>query len=112
MTEFVSVGAGGDLALPHSTSRMRRSTGLSGAVFGASAADALVFAPRMRAGAISINDAALTALIHDGEKHSFGRSGLGDSRMGPAALRRFGRTQAYLVADGSEPDPWWYQSLR
>lgn len=86
--------------------------GLSGAVFAGTTDEALAFAPRMRAGAISINDAALTALIYDGEKNSFGRSGLGGSRMGPAALRRFGRTQAYLVAETSTPDPWWYPTLR
>jgi acyl-CoA reductase-like NAD-dependent aldehyde dehydrogenase len=82
--------------------------GLSGAVFGDQAA-ALDIARRLDAGGISINDAALTALVHDGEKHSFGRSGLGGSRMGPAALRRFGRRQAYLVNDSDAPDPWWYR---
>jgi acyl-CoA reductase-like NAD-dependent aldehyde dehydrogenase len=83
--------------------------GLSGAVFGAQD-DALAIASRMDAGGISINDAALTALVHDGEKHSFRRSGLGGSRMGPAALRRFGRRQAYLVNDSGAPDPWWYRT--
>lgn len=83
--------------------------GLSGAVFGAQD-EALAVAARMDAGGISINDAALTALVHDGEKHSFGRSGLGGSRMGPAALRRFGRRQAYLVNDSDVPDPWWYRT--
>lgn len=85
--------------------------GLSGAVFGAPE-HALRVARRIKAGAISINDAALTALVHDAEKNAFNLSGLGGSRMGPAALRRFGRRQAFLVAERSEPDPWWFPSLR
>lgn len=82
--------------------------GLSGAVFG-EPQHALALAARMNCGAVSVNDAALTALVHEGEKHSFGRSGLGGSRMGPAALRRFGRRQVYLVNDAATPDPWWYR---
>jgi len=94
-----------DTAVAHANATVY---GLSGAVFGDQAA-ALDVARRLDAGGISINDAALTALVHDGEKHSFGRSGLGGSRMGPAALRRFGRRQAYLVNDSDAPDPWWYE---
>ena len=41
--------------------------GLSGAVFGP-AEKASAVASAMRCGAISINDAALTAMVHDGEK--------------------------------------------
>lgn len=85
--------------------------GLSAAIFAGTADEALAVAPRMRAGAVSINDAALTALIHDGEKNSFNRSGMGGSRMGPAALRRFARRQAYLINTVSTPDPWWYPHL-
>lgn len=85
--------------------------GLSGAVFGEQT-EALAVAARLNAGAISVNDAALTALIYDAEKNSFNQSGLGGSRMGPAALRRFGRRQAYLVARTGAPDPWWYPTLR
>lgn len=85
--------------------------GLSAAVFGAED-EALWVARAVRAGAISVNDAALTALVYDAEKNSFNLSGLGGSRMGPAALRRFGRRQAYLVADARAPDPWWYPQLR
>lgn len=86
--------------------------GLSAAVFAADADEAVAIGRRIRAGAISINDAALTALVHDGEKNSFNASGLGGSRMGPAALRRFGRRQAFLVASPEAPDPWWYPHLR
>jgi len=60
------------------------------------------------AGAVSINDAALTAVMHEGEKHAFKHSGLGGSRMGPASLRRFLRRRAFLVKSGTAPDPWWY----
>jgi len=86
--------------------------GLSAAVFAGSREEATAIAARIDAGAISINDAALTALIHDAEKQSFKASGLGGSRMGPAALRRFGRRQAFLIAEGQRPDPWWYAHLR
>lgn len=84
--------------------------GLSAAVFAGSTEEALAAARGLNAGGISINDAALTAFVHDGEKNSFNLSGLGGSRMGPAALRRFGRRQAFLVADATQPDPWWYQT--
>ncbi|TMK22547.1 MAG: aldehyde dehydrogenase family protein [Actinobacteria bacterium] len=86
--------------------------GLSAAVFAGTAEEAIEAGSRIRAGAISVNDAALTALIHDGEKNSFNFSGLGGSRMGPAALRRFGRRQAFIIADSPAPDPWWYPHLR
>jgi aldehyde dehydrogenase (NAD+) len=86
--------------------------GLSAAVFSGDTKEAIATGRRVRAGGISINDAALTALIHDGEKNSFNYSGLGGSRMGPAALRRFGRRQSFIVADTPAPDPWWYPHLR
>jgi aldehyde dehydrogenase (NAD+) len=86
--------------------------GLSAAVFAGTDDEALSVARRLDAGGISINDAALTALVFDGEKQSFKLSGLGGSRMGPAALRRFGRRQAYLVSQATAPDPWWYPHLR
>jgi succinate-semialdehyde dehydrogenase/glutarate-semialdehyde dehydrogenase len=86
--------------------------GLSAAVFAGDVEEAIAVGRRIRAGGISINDAALTALVHDGEKNSFNSSGLGGSRMGPAALRRFGRRQAFLVASPDAPDPWWYPHLQ
>lgn len=86
--------------------------GLSAAVFAGSADEALEVARRIKAGAVSVNDAALTALVYDAEKNSFNFSGLGGSRMGPAALRRFGRRQAFLVSETSDPDPWWHPTLR
>lgn len=86
--------------------------GLSAAVFAGSTDEALEVARKIKAGAVSINDAALTALVYDAEKNSFNFSGLGGSRMGPAALRRFGRRQAFLVSETDEPDPWWHPSLK
>ncbi len=82
--------------------------GLSAAVFASSEPEAIAIAEQMNAGAISINDAALTAIIHEGEKHAFKLSGMGGSRMGPAALKRFMRKQAYLIKTGAIVDPWWF----
>jgi acyl-CoA reductase-like NAD-dependent aldehyde dehydrogenase len=82
--------------------------GLSAAVFAGSEAEALIVANHIQAGAISINDAALTALIHEGEKNAFNYSGMGGSRMGAAALKRFMRKKAYLIKTKSIPDPWWF----
>jgi acyl-CoA reductase-like NAD-dependent aldehyde dehydrogenase len=81
--------------------------GLSAAVFSASLPRAERVARRLQAGAISINDAALTAIIYCGEKQSFKQSGLGGSRMGPASIRRFVRPQALLVNTGRD-SPWWF----
>jgi succinate-semialdehyde dehydrogenase/glutarate-semialdehyde dehydrogenase len=83
--------------------------GLSAAVFG-SEAEALKVAQQIDAGAISINDAALTALMHEGEKNAFKFSGMGGSRMGPAALTRFMRKKAFLVKTNTVSDPWWFNS--
>jgi len=82
--------------------------GLSAAVFAGSEAEALGVADRIKAGAISINDAALTALIHEGEKNAFNYSGMGGSRMGAAALKRFMRKKAYLIKTKPVIDPWWF----
>jgi len=81
--------------------------GLSAAVFADSIDTAQRVAARLQAGAVSLNDAALTSLIHSGEKQSFKLSGLGGSRMGPASIRRFVRPQALLVNPGVD-DPWWF----
>lgn len=83
--------------------------GLSAAVFAATPDRAERVARRLEAGAVSLNDASLTSLVHSGEKQSFKSSGLGGSRMGPASIRRFLRPQALLVNPGIE-DPWWFPS--
>ncbi|WP_026731971.1 aldehyde dehydrogenase family protein [Fischerella sp. PCC 9605] len=84
--------------------------GLSAAVFAQDETKALAVAQHIDAGAISINDAALTALIHEGEKNSFKFSGLGGSRMGPAAITRFMRKKAFLIKTKSIADPWWFNT--
>ncbi len=82
--------------------------GLSGAVFAQDTAEALRIGKRMEAGAISINDCALTAMVHEGEKNSFKMSGIGGTRMGPGAIRRFMRQRAFLINNGNGPAPWWF----
>lgn len=82
--------------------------GLSAAVFADSEAEAIAIAEQINAGAISINDAALTAIMHEGEKNAFKFSGMGGSRMGAAALKRFMRKKAFLVKTNANPDPWWF----
>lgn len=82
--------------------------GLSAAVFAGSVDDAQIVGQQIQAGAISINDAGLTALIHEGEKNAFKSSGLGGSRMGPASIQRFMRKQVFLVKTSPVADPWWF----
>jgi succinate-semialdehyde dehydrogenase / glutarate-semialdehyde dehydrogenase len=82
--------------------------GLSGAVFAQDETKAMKIAQRMTAGAISINDAALTAVMHEGEKNSFRMSGLGGTRMGPSAIKRFMKQKAYLINVPQAKDPWWF----
>ncbi|MCU0338346.1 MAG: aldehyde dehydrogenase family protein [Spirosomaceae bacterium] len=82
--------------------------GLSGAVFAATYDEALEVAQQMTAGAVSINDAALTAVMHEGEKNSFKMSGIGGTRMGLSAIKRFMRQKAYIIKTNENPDPWWF----
>ncbi|MBW4632477.1 MAG: aldehyde dehydrogenase family protein [Iphinoe sp. HA4291-MV1] len=84
--------------------------GLSAAVFAQSESEALEVARQIDAGAININDAGLTAIIHEGEKNAFKFSGMGGSRMGSAALTRFMRKKAFLVKTNPIADPWWFDS--
>ena len=85
--------------------------GLSAAVFSGREERALAIAARLHAGAISINDAALTAVIHEGEKNAFRFSGMGESRMGAASLRRFLRRKTFLIKKGATANPWWFKEL-
>jgi succinate-semialdehyde dehydrogenase / glutarate-semialdehyde dehydrogenase len=83
--------------------------GLSGAVFGPrETADAV--ARQMDCGAVSINDAALTAIVHDGEKQAFKHSGLGASRMGDSSIARFRRRRILIENPTLSNDPWWFQA--
>lgn len=84
--------------------------GLSAAVFAGLDSEALNIGRHIDAGAISINDAGLTALIHEGEKNAFKFSGMGGSRMGPAALKRFMRKKAFLIKTNLAPNPWWFSA--
>ena len=84
--------------------------GLSAAVFAGSQTEALEVANQLKAGAISINDAGLTAFIHEAEKNAFKFSGMGGSRMGAAALTRFMRKKAFLIKTNSIADPWWFKT--
>lgn len=78
--------------------------GLSAAVFAGTLDEAEAIARRIDAGAISLNDTALTGLFHEAEKHSFRLSGLGGSRMGPSGFQRFLRRKA-LIANTDKPAP-------
>ncbi|RMB12230.1 aldehyde dehydrogenase family protein [Eilatimonas milleporae] len=71
--------------------------GLSAAVFAGTADEAAAIAERIEAGGISINDGALTGLMHEAEKNSFKCSGLGASRMGASGYTRFFRKQALIT---------------
>jgi succinate-semialdehyde dehydrogenase / glutarate-semialdehyde dehydrogenase len=81
--------------------------GLSGAVFGPRER-ALAVATRMECGAVSINDAALTAIVHDGEKQAFKLSGLGASRMGDSSIARFRRRRVMIENATLATNPWWF----
>jgi acyl-CoA reductase-like NAD-dependent aldehyde dehydrogenase len=78
--------------------------GLSAAVFAGTLDEAEAVGRRLNAGAISLNDAALTSIFHEAEKHAFGASGLGGSRMGAAGFHRFLRRKA-LIANTGSPAP-------
>jgi len=78
--------------------------GLSAAVFAGTLEEAQAVGEQIEAGAVSLNDAALTALFHEAEKHSFKLSGMGGSRMGPAGFQRFLRRKA-LIANTGAPAP-------
>jgi succinate-semialdehyde dehydrogenase / glutarate-semialdehyde dehydrogenase len=82
--------------------------GLSGAVFAATIEAATDLAQYIDGGAISINDAALTAIMHEGEKNSFKLSGIGGTRMGPNAIKRFMRQKVLITKTQSINSPWWY----
>ncbi len=76
--------------------------GLSAAVLAGSLDEAEAVGRHFEAGAVSLNDGALTAQFYEAEKDSFKYSGLGGSRMGPAGMRRFLRRRA-LIRQENEP---------
>lgn len=74
--------------------------GLSGAVIAGSAEEAEAVGARLDVGAVSINDGALTSMVWEAEKSSFGLSGLGPSRMGDSGILRFFRKKALIRQSG------------
>jgi succinate-semialdehyde dehydrogenase / glutarate-semialdehyde dehydrogenase len=78
--------------------------GLSAGVIAGSLEEAEAIGRHIDAGGVSLNDAALTSLFYEAEKHSFKESGLGGSRMGPAGFQRFCRRKA-LIANRGEVTP-------
>jgi succinate-semialdehyde dehydrogenase/glutarate-semialdehyde dehydrogenase len=76
--------------------------GLAAAVFAATTAEARAVAEQVNAGAVSINDAHLTAFVHDMPHQSFGLSGLGASRFGLEGLTRYARKKALLENDSGQ----------
>lgn len=62
---------------------------LGAAVFAGSDEEALQVARRINAGAVSINEAALNAILHAGDSVSFNWSGVGGLRIGPENFSRF-----------------------
>jgi succinate-semialdehyde dehydrogenase/glutarate-semialdehyde dehydrogenase len=73
--------------------------GLSAAVVGPREAAEAV-AERLEAGAISINDGALTSMVWDAANCSQKASGLGPSRMGDEGFLRFFRAKALIIQTG------------
>lgn len=76
--------------------------GLAAAVFAATTDEARAVAQRVNAGAVSINDAHLTAFVHDMPHQSFGLSGLGASRFGLEGMLRYVRKKALLENDSGQ----------
>jgi len=74
--------------------------GLSACVFAGSVEEGFEVGRRIDAGGISINDACMTYMTYEGEKNSFKYSGMGGSRMGGSALRRFFRRKALIMQRG------------
>jgi len=76
--------------------------GLSGAVIAGDEDEAVRIGERLNAGAISLQDTSLTiGIMRDVEKVAFAGSGMGGSRMGPAAVLRFLRKKALIIREGA-----------
>lgn len=70
--------------------------GLSAAVLAGSLDEAASIGTRLDAGAISLQDGALTSMVGDAPNQSRKASGLGPSRMGDTGMLRFLREQAMI----------------
>lgn len=62
---------------------------LGAAVFAGTDDEAIALAQRINAGSVSINEAALSAILHYGDSVSFNWSGIGGLRIGPENFSRF-----------------------
>ena len=82
--------------------------GLSGAVFAGTEDEAMKIALQMKCGAISINDAALNAIIYEGEKNPFKMSGIEGTRTGVSAIKKFMKQKLYLINNQGVKDSWWF----
>ncbi|RJY10035.1 aldehyde dehydrogenase family protein [Aurantiacibacter aquimixticola] len=74
--------------------------GLSAAVLAGNMDEAAEIGARLEAGAVSLQDGALTSMVGDATNHSRGCSGLGPSRMGDEGMLRFLRRQSLLRQTG------------
>ncbi|APE28097.1 aldehyde dehydrogenase family protein [Aurantiacibacter gangjinensis] len=74
--------------------------GLSAAVLAGSMEEAAAIGSQLEAGAISLQDGALTSMVGDATNHSRGKSGLGPSRMGDEGFLRFLRRKALIRQTG------------
>ena len=74
--------------------------GLSAAVLAGSLEEAAEVGSRLEAGAISLQDGALTSMVGDATNHSRKASGLGPSRMGDEGMMRFLRRRALIRQTG------------
>jgi acyl-CoA reductase-like NAD-dependent aldehyde dehydrogenase len=77
--------------------------GLSASVFAGTVEEGAEVARRVNAGAVSVNDASLTARIHNTSHESFGFSGLGRSRFGPEGIARYTREKAIFQNESGVP---------
>lgn len=74
--------------------------GLSAAVLAGSLEEAATIGARLDAGAISLQDGALTSMVGDAPNQSRKGSGLGPSRSGDTGMLRFLREQAMIRQTG------------
>lgn len=75
--------------------------GLAAAVLAGSLEEARTIAPLLDAGAVSLQDGALTSIVSDAPNISRKGSGLGPSRSGDSGMLRFLREQALIGQTGT-----------
>ena len=75
--------------------------GLAATVLAGSLEEAASIAPLLEAGAVSLQDGALTSIVSDAPNMSRKGSGLGPSRSGDTGMLRFLREQALIAQTGT-----------